>query len=371
MLSSRLVGGPEKRPIVKRLRIYYSTTRVYSWVPYSYLPALLVLYMSSLRRTLPRWILERSRESWLLLSAAPRGNFQQSLVQEARGGTNQTALSLLRYQKEWNDMRYYGFLNYMRAQVPSLMGWPAFSTLQSSSVAPSSSPATISTQVSGGEESSPPKAQVAFMVTAKMKTQLGELQYTADDVKQLTPVEASLLIAHSVPPLERAKDLPLLVAEYERHQEEDRKEIEAVAAEAAVAEAASVESTPSPSLSETRVEERGSQPSVPTHQPPDSPTYQPSPSLTQSLFGWIASENILNKPFEEAASSHLPSSSNRDWYEVVEEYADGTSDVVALHPNEEEASVDADLRKEIVVKRASREQKDVPQIQFVIRKITR
>jgi hypothetical protein len=110
---------------------------------------------------------------------------------------------------------------------------------------------------------------------------------------------------------------------------------------------------------------------VPTHQPPDSPTYRPSPSLTQSLFGWIASENILNKPFEEAASSHLPSSSNRDWYEVVEEYADGTSDAVALHPNEEEASVDADLRKEIVVKRASREQKGVPQIQFVIRKTTR
>jgi hypothetical protein len=209
------------------------------------------------------------------------------------------------------------------------------------------------------------------MVTAKMKTQLGELQYTADIIKQLTPVEASLLVAHSVPAVERARDLPLLVAEYEQQQEEDRKESEAVAAEAAIAETAFVESTPSPSLRETRAEESGNRQSVPTHQPPDSPTYQPSPSLTQSLFGWITSENILNKPSEEAAKSHLPSSSNRDWFEVVEEYVDGTSDVVVLHPNEEEASVDADLRKEIIVKRASREQKDVPQIQFIIRKVNR
>jgi predicted fused transcriptional regulator/phosphomethylpyrimidine kinase len=221
------------------------------------------------------------------------------------------------------------------------------------------------------QEAPPPKAQVAFMVTAKMKTQLGELQYTADDIKQLTPVEASLLIAHDVPALERARDLPLLVADYERQQEEDRKEREAAAAESAVAETNSAESTPSPSMSETRVEESDSHQSVPPHQPSDSPTNPPTPSLAQSLFGWMASENILDKPFEEAARSHLPSSSNRDWYEVVEEYADGTYDVVALHPNEEEASVDADLRKEIIIKRASREQKDVPQIQFVIRKITR
>ena len=90
--------------------------------------------------------------------------------------------------------------------------------------------------------------------------------------------------------------------------------------------------------------------------------------------GSIASENVIDQPAEITSRTHLTSSTPREWYEVVEEYDDTTTkgggEVVALHSTADEAETDANLRLEIVTKRAADENKDV-QVKYSIRKTTR
>jgi hypothetical protein len=207
----------------------------------------------------------------------------------------------------------------------------------------------------------PVAAKVAFMVTGRMKEQLLELGYTPDQIKQFKPIEASLLLEHNVPPEQQAEQLPQLVQDYEiqqiqqaqeaheKHQQEQQQQQQAA---------------DQPTSLET--------PTATTSQASSSSSTETtsSSSLLQQVLGSIVSANVRGQPTSITSRTHVPSQT-KTWYEVVEEYHDQDNhnntnnneptgkEVVALHSTPEEAQIDADLRLELITKRAQRENKPV------------
>lgn len=330
--------------------------------------------MSFLRRSkdLARWMLERSRESWRLLAGriAPRrhATLQETLVHEARQGQNATAVSLLRTQKEWNDIKYYGLVPYLQRKIslPSSSSslWPqsllsspfgttASDAISTAATAPSATAAATATPSSPAP--TPTTAKVAFMVTAKMKGRLIELGYSGEEIKSLTPTEASLLIEHAVPTTSKAERLPRLVQEYEEQRErllqaQDQPE----------ANAAAPPSTELSTASENTASSAAAFSSPPLPRDDDDSSVATTttisgggPSLAERLLGSMASANVRGQPAAQASRTYTPTSSSstrRDWYEVVEEYENPSAakeEVVALHATENDATVDANLRREM------------------------
>lgn len=325
-----------------------------------------------------RWLLERSQESWKLVGQGVRApqQFRQTLVQEAQQ-QNRTALSLLRTQKEWNDMRYYGIVPYLQQKMPistsmlRLQPSSPFATTAPSDATVAAPGPTANTSSTTTNTSAP--AKVAFMVTGRMKGQLAELGYSPEDIKSLTPVEASLLIEHGVAPADKQQQLPDLVQTHEEQQKAlEQEKAAAIAAENAAQQQQSSDAlpvAPSADPSSTTPETTLDRSSPPHASTPHRPT---GPSIFERMLGSIASKNVIHQPTEISSRSHVPTfSAAREWYEVVENYTSGhASEVVALHPTEEEAEVDANLRLEIMTKRAEQEKKNV-NVQYSIRKTIR
>ena len=321
--------------------------------------------------------MERSQESWKLFGQGVRApkQFRQTLVQEAQQ-QNRTALSLLRTQKEWNDMRYYGLVPYLRQKIPiptSMLRLQPSSPFATTAPSDATAAAPVPTANTSTTTNTSAPAKVAFMVTGRMKGQLAELGYSPEDIKSLTPVEASLLIEHGVAPTEKEQQLPGLVQAHEEQQKAlEQEKAAAIAAENAVQQQQSSDAlpaAPSADPSSTTPEttlDRSSPPHAPT---PRRPT---GPSIFEQMLGSIASKNVVNQPTEISSRSHVPAfSAAREWYEVVENYTSGHApEVVALHSTEEEAEMDANLRLEIMTKRAEQEKKNV-NVQYSIRKTIR
>lgn len=76
--------------------------------------------------------------------------------------------------------------------------------------------------------------KIAFMITASMKTEMmNRLRYTPTELKSMTPLQASLVLLHSVTPEQRSEALPRLEQEHreeqQRLQQEQRDQIELLA----------------------------------------------------------------------------------------------------------------------------------------------
>eukprot|EP00977_Amphora_coffeiformis_P029304 scaffold39887_cov229-Amphora_coffeaeformis.AAC.6 len=256
--------------------------------------------------------------------------------------------------------------------MPSLVATPLlwkspFSTSATGADASNTSDITASPTTPSSLPPPPPVAKVAFMVTGRMKGQLTEMGYSAEDIKQMTPMEASLLIDNQVSPADKAAQLPQLIKDYEEQLAKQHQEAELLlAAQHQQDEASSSSSSSVASSTGEKVEE----PSKYTA-PPRTPS-SGGPSFMEKLLGSIASKNVIDTPVEVASRTHLPPPSDREWYEVVEEYpASGNKpEVVALHPTADEAEVDANLRFEIMTKRAEEAKKDVS-VNYTVRKTVR
>lgn len=170
-----------------------------------------------------QWILQRSQEvgrlAWQGLQK-PR-EFPQTLV--AQQAHNATARTWLRTLKEWNDLRYYGVAEYMRRNQPQQLAF-LFSRANEAggSIASSTGGGGSTTTATAGSpppsatptsSAPPPPAKVAFMITARMREQLNDLGYTPNDIKQLKPAEASLLLEHNVTPADKDERLAALTSE--------------------------------------------------------------------------------------------------------------------------------------------------------------
>lgn len=162
-----------------------------------------------------------SRESWQLVKGVAKQlaetrtlQFRQVLLTQARQpqNPNYTAARILQWDKEIGLIQYYGVTGYMREKKwLSLSSWQSSLTSSLSSSSSSSSPSkddsttpnahtnTKEEKDTHPNEATPNVAQVAFMVTSSMRTELTErLGYEAADIRKLTPVQASLILQNDL-----------------------------------------------------------------------------------------------------------------------------------------------------------------------------
>lgn len=145
------------------------------------------------------------------------------LLREARE-SNEVATSYLRIEKEINLVRYYGIAGYLRER--NLFQFHTYTWLQSQ--LPQSwrrgrlGPSSLSTfepqqsrMMTTAGSSSSTMARVAFMITASQRSALvTKLGYNTEQIKQLTPLEATLILEHNIQPMEAESRLKTLVEEY-------------------------------------------------------------------------------------------------------------------------------------------------------------
>lgn len=236
------------------------------------------------------------RESWQLLRSVTthRGHsWRNTLVTAAQSQGNQTAARLLHVDKEIGLLRYYGLMGYLREKQ-----W-----IQRNS---------NTTMRLKSTETDPSKPKIAFMITSAMRKDLmEELAYHETQIKQMTPLEASLILEHRVTPPEKDERLPLLIYQYEtemeaqanKQRERARMEQEQLNAE-------------------------------------DTSQHQP-----------LSNETTVQGTL---------------WYEVVETNdQDGSSTVVGLYSNQAEADLGAETQQQLAQRRIRQENK--PSFTYTVR----
>jgi hypothetical protein len=178
---------------------------------------------------------------------------------------NQFAIKLLHYEKEFNLIRYHGFLEYSKNKLLSSQfrlvsnisnggtdqigsgvnnnidntttvsanvntGNTDPTAIQNENINELS---TLSTNQPTTEKTTTSSttttkvAKIAFMITTSMRNELTtRLQYDTNDIKTMAPIEASLILQHNVLPSDRNSTVPILIEQYEKEQVEIRKQIE-------------------------------------------------------------------------------------------------------------------------------------------------
>ena len=156
------------------------------------------------------------------------------------------------------------------------------------------------------------------MITSSMKSELTDnLGYAADDIKRMTPLQASLVLNHKVAPAEYDEQLPLLEQEYEAEQERLRQQQEAEETER-----------------RQKMEQEAAQQQTAAAQEESSNTFD------------TASSSFSPKDLADAIG--VESGFEDTWYEVVE-IKPNSGDVIrqGLYPNRAEADLGLETREMI------------------------
>lgn len=167
-------------------------------------------------------------DSVLLVSklARSRSPSRDVLISQAKKA-NTLATSLLRVEREANLIRYHGFLGYFRNvnAVTQKFGFSSSSeSLKGDQTTPTPAP-------------SKNVARVAFMITTSQRLELSErLGFTPDQIKALKPIEATLILDHSLLPVDVQTKLPSLVKDHQASLVEQKMSIEAATASLATKE---------------------------------------------------------------------------------------------------------------------------------------
>ena len=277
-------------------------------------------------------------------------SFKPVLLDQARR-YNLVARSLLQVDRQIGLVRYHGIMGYFQQQ------WQA----RFSSSLPPSTTSEGSSSTETVAISQPNKARVAFMITGSMKQELNEqLGYDLDeDIKKMTPLQASLILHHRITADEMEEKLPLVEEEYEKQRVEDiakqqreaeerEKFIAAQQVEMKKAEAlrqAQEEQSASGSRTDTNAQqETAAEPAVPASAPAPK-TYS---SFSAAANGFQSSNTLLS----DGASNGFGDS----WFEVNEiNPKTGETSRVGLYQEEEEAILGLTTRQEI----AEREEADL------------
>lgn len=238
------------------------------------------------------------------------------LLSQARQA-NSAATSFLRVEREISLVRYHGFWGYLRERnvlpisvfASQKLGFGTAPSLEKNEGARSKSTGTT--------------ARVAFMITSAQRTTLSDdLGYTADQIKSLKPVEASLILENNILPADMVSSLPSLVEEYHNSLAAAQPQVEEI-------------STAAPSSGEEESSQHTS----------DAQSDEEGPMLSLP-------------PGDNGASVE----NTRLWYQVVEVKPDAT-DSVGLYPNESEAKLCLETKEHLAAKHTPDEQ-----IRFEIRK---
>ena len=248
------------------------------------------------------------------------------LLEHARQ-SNSAAVSLLKVDKQIGLIQYHGLSGYLKQRFQSTR----FQSTLLSEEAAKNNPAESSTNKG---------ARVAFMVTTAMRTELKDrLGYDADQIKQLTPMQVSLILHHNVTPATMAQELPDLMQahqEAERVRQEEaervRQEEEAQVLRQEEEERATREQ-PQPSLRvvDTDPKELAEQ-KMTQH-------YSHGSSSIISTGGYNMSVNLLGLD-----KNCLTSGFADNWFEVTET-KDGAVSRVGLYVDQEEADLGCSTRQ--------------------------
>ncbi|CAJ1953863.1 unnamed protein product [Cylindrotheca closterium] len=265
-------------------------------------------------------------------------SFKPVLLDQARQ-YNLVARSLLQVDRQIGLVRYHGIMGYFQQQ------WQA---RFSSSLPPST---TTPEGSSPADTSQPNKARIAFMITGSMKQELNEqMGYLDEDIRKMTPLQASLILHYRIIPDEMEEKLPVVEAEYEKQREEDavKQQQEAeererlrAAQQVEMKKAEALRKEQAASTAESKTEVNAQQ------ETPSAPYVAPAP-LTVASFSAAAnnfqSSNTLLSPSADGTTNGFGDS----WFEVNEiDPKTGEATRVGLYQEEEEATLGMKTRQEI------------------------
>lgn len=233
-------------------------------------------------------------------------NLKPILLDHARQ-SNSVATSLLHVDKEVGLVKYYGLSRYVKQRLQSTSALTA-------------SNEDDSAKTSGGGNS----AKIAFMVTASMKQDLsGRLGYDEEQVKAMTPLQASLILNENIKPQEMDAKLPIAEQEYEAQRQNEEVE--------------------------TRLRAEQEQQSIVSvdHQPAASTGKVDTMDSPTEMFG--IGEGYMSR--NELANTHnVPIGaffSASEWFEVTETNEKGETSRVGLYQDKEEAELGLKTRQDI------------------------
>jgi hypothetical protein len=157
------------------------------------------------------------------LAQSPRLS-REILLRQAREA-NTVATSFLSMEREVNLVRYHGLVGYLRERSVLRRDWLQRLPFGSSQNTPK---ATHEQNMDNSNNAtirySSTTARVPFMITAAQRASLAnELGYSIDQIKQLKPLEASLILEHSIVPSELESRLPSLVDDCRASLENQRQ----------------------------------------------------------------------------------------------------------------------------------------------------
>ena len=281
---------------------------------------------SSVRNQMSRWIqafsrvghdgIALSKALWTLRRQQGSSMAWKPVLLEQAKQSNQVALSLLKMEKEMGLVQYWGLSGYVQQRIRPMASFSTTKTETSSSF-------LESTQ--DNDSSNNNKKKIAFMITSSMKQELKDtLQYDDENIKKMTPLQASLVLNHQVSPQQYKDQIPILEAEYEQQMEQERKqeEQERLEAEAAATATTATTGVPPPSMFATS-------PQGEEHQYKFDFT---SSSLTPKM---LADALGIEDGFEDT------------WYEVVEIKPNGQEVRQGLYQSKEEAELGMETREMI------------------------
>lgn len=259
------------------------------------------------------------------------------LVAQARSNNN-VASSFLMVDKEVGLFRYYGSSDYLR-EKQLLPFFSATKRLIGGSAMNSNGGGNEDPDKDSEKKDKPQVARVAFMITSTQRTELSKrLKYSGEEIKQLKPLEASLILSNDLSPTDAEDKLPGLVQDYNDELTRQHQEAKLQAEKLA-------------SQREVEVE---------------TPVEQQSQEKEETL---LLSDVPDQDTFQEASASDVDQSAgSKLWYEVVEtRVSDNSSIAVALYQNEDEAKLCLELKESFEDRRAREKDKE-PATTYAIRK---
>jgi hypothetical protein len=237
------------------------------------------------------------RDGYQLARAVVQTRSVKPVLLEHARQSNSVAHSLLRVDKQVGLVKYYGLSGYLKHR------------LQSTSSAAAAAAVAVESAPNGG-------AKVAFMVTGSMKQELTErLGYEAEQIRQLTPLHASLILSNDIAPEDREARLPIAEEEYEVQRRLEELE------------------------QQERLKLPEQQEQLQLQQQQQERPLPASFSSPDFVFsGGYASTNLLEHPSNDGFGDI--------WFEVTET-KDGETSRVGLYYDEEEANIGLQARQYI------------------------
>jgi outer membrane biosynthesis protein TonB len=206
-------------------------------------------------------------------------------------------------------------------------------------------------------------ARVAFMITASMKEELAEkLGYEIDQVKQMTPLQASLVLHHQITPDVLEEQLPIAEQEHEELKEEEQRLREL---EIKAKEKLHQEMELKMKQEQLKRQEEQQQQQQPQQEQVEQQQQQQQQQQVALDGGTSFSEQLHKRGFsgENAFGYHssnllLSPESDPDnefgslWFEVIEtNHATDETSRVGLYHDEQEARIGLETRKDIADRR--------------------